>query len=45
MATGWIKLGTTWYYLKGDGAMVSGQSLKINGKMYRFDQSGACVNP
>ncbi|BFL46957.1 fibronectin type III domain-containing protein [Lactonifactor longoviformis] len=45
MATGWIKLGTTWYYLKGNGAMVSGQSLKINGKMYRFDQSGACVNP
>lgn len=42
MATGWLNLGGTWYYLSPSGAMVTGTQM-INGRMYTFDASGAWV--
>jgi len=44
MATGWLKLGNTWYYFHSSGAMATG-SVKIGTKTYRFNASGACLNP
>ena len=44
MRTGWVKSGKYWYYLDGHGRMVTGRR-KINGKWYRFSDSGACLNP
>ena len=45
MATGWLKSGEYWYYLDPvTGAMVTG-SLRIDGKRYRFDDDGHCLNP
>ena len=44
MATGWLKLGNIWYYFTSSGEMVTGE-LTINGKLYRFNASGACLNP
>ena len=39
MATGWLKEGNTWYYLKPSGEMVTGWKM-INGTWYYFYQSG-----
>ena len=42
MATGWINLGGTWYYLNpGNGGMVGAGWHLINNKWYYFDGSGA----
>ena len=40
MQIGWLKDGSTWYYLEGNGAMSTGMKL-INGKKYFLDTSGA----
>lgn len=54
MRTGWFKDGSTWYYLRTaantpasgpEGAMLAGGTWTIGGKAYRFDSSGACLNP
>ena len=45
MKAGWVKSGSKWYYMDVDGVMVFSCSLELNGKEYRFDASGACVNP
>ena len=46
MATNyWIKTDGKWYYVKEDGAMVRNTSRVINGKLYRFDANGVCLNP
>ncbi|MBR1780413.1 MAG: serine protease, partial [Oscillospiraceae bacterium] len=42
MQTGWIKQGSTWYYLNSSGAMVTGTQT-IGGKTYRFDSSGKWI--
>ena len=48
------KDGSTWYYLRTaantpasgpEGAMLAGGTWTIGGKAYRFDSSGACLNP
>ena len=39
MQTGWIKDGSTWYYLGSDGTMQTGRKL-IGGKTYFFNGSG-----
>ena len=44
MQTGWVKLGSTWYYMDTDGSMVTG-SKKIGNKTYKFSSGGACLNP
>lgn len=54
MRTGWFKDGGTWYYLRTatntpaagpEGAMLASGTWTIGGKAYRFDSSGACLNP
>ena len=44
MVTGWKKLGK-WYYFGGDGKLVSSTTRRINGKAYRFNANGVCLNP
>ncbi len=44
MATGWVKLSGKWYYLNQNGDMETA-SKEIEGKVYSFDENGACVNP
>ena len=43
MQTGWLKLGSTWYYLSSTGAMVTGWQT-IDGKSYYFTSSGVWVD-
>lgn len=54
MQTGWVIVKGVWYYLrkgkddkaKGpEGAMLSNGTYFIDGKNYKFDGSGACLNP
>lgn len=54
MYRGWYQDGSTWYYLRTasnvpsggpEGSMLAGGTWTINGKAYRFDSSGACLNP
>ena len=40
MATGWLKVGGTWYYLAPSGAMATGWT-NIDGTWYYFSSSGA----
>ena len=40
MQTGWLPLGTTWYYLSESGAMVTGWE-QIRGTWYYFYSNGA----
>ena len=40
MATGWLNLGGTWYYLNGSGAMATGW-LNLGGTWYYLTGSGA----
>ena len=43
---GWLKLGKNWYYLAGDdGTCITDQSYVVNGKTYKFDKNGVCLNP
>ena len=43
MATGWLRLGASWYYLDpGSGAMVTGRAV-IAGRAYTLDDSGRWV--
>ena len=42
MRTGWLSLGGKWYYLKGSGAMATGDCV-IGGKSHFFDGSGAMI--
>ncbi len=44
MQTGWLKLGTNWYYLKASGVMAANETLTINGKTYRFNASGVWIH-
>lgn len=54
MRRGWYYDGSTWYYLRTAsnvpsggpaGSMLCSGSWTIDGKTYRFDSSGACLNP
>ena len=46
MRTGWVKYKNVWYYLDNtSGAMLTNTSVNYAGKTYRFNSSGACVNP
>lgn len=54
MYRGWYQDGSTWYYLRTasnvpsggpEGSMLCNGTWTINGKAYRFDSSGACLNP
>ena len=42
MATGWLKLGGTWYFLTGDGHMASGW-VKDGESWFYCQPSGAMV--
>ena len=43
MATGWLKDGSSWYYLKnGSGAMATGR-LRIFSNWYTFSQTGELI--
>ena len=43
---GWLKLGKNWYYLDGEfGYCVMNTSKDIEGKVYKFDKNGVCLNP
>ncbi|MBQ2704744.1 MAG: hypothetical protein IJF58_04265 [Clostridia bacterium] len=42
MATGWLLIGNTWYYLADGGAMLTGWQY-IGGTWYYFNQGGAWV--
>jgi len=42
MATGWLLLGNTWYYLNEGGAMLTGWHY-LGGYWYYFNASGAWV--
>jgi len=43
MKTGWLQDGRNWYYLDPvSGAMVTG-TVKIEGKMSKFSDSGAWI--
>ena len=44
MVTGWQKIGKTWYYFESSGKMRT-SNLVYKGKTYRFNSSGACINP
>ena len=44
MAAGWIKLDGKWYYLNQNGDMETA-SKEIGGKVYSFNEKGACTNP
>ena len=39
MQTGWVKDGTTWYYMNSSGAMLTGWQL-INGSWYYLYGNG-----
>lgn len=43
MATGWQKIGGTWYYFNASGAMQAGWQ-KIDGSWYCFAASGAMLH-
>ncbi|MCR2053760.1 hypothetical protein NSA19_13105 [Actinomyces bowdenii] len=43
MATGWSKLGGSWYYFKGDGAMATGW-IQVGGSWYYLGSSGAMMS-
>ena len=45
MATGWKKIANKWYFMNGSGQMLSSLSQRINGKVYRFNAQGICLNP
>jgi choline-binding protein F len=43
MATGWVQVGSTWYYLDpSNGAMATGW-LQISGTWYHFSTSGQLI--
>ncbi len=42
----WLNQGGKWYYFTDWGLMVANvENIKIDGKYYSFDSSGACINP
>ena len=41
----WVNDGGSWYYLDGEGYMLTGTSQYIGGKTYYFNASGVCTNP
>lgn len=45
MKTGWIKDTGKWYYADKNGRMQSGKTIRIDGKDYKFNNSGVCLNP
>lgn len=54
MLTGWVKHNGSWYYCRTaenvpkagrEGAMLKNCSCRIDGKLYRFNLSGKCLNP
>ncbi|SCW29947.1 Glucan-binding domain-containing protein (YG repeat) [Ruminococcaceae bacterium YRB3002] len=45
MATKWLKIDGDWYWFGTSGAMARSTSVKIDGKTYKFDADGVCLNP
>ncbi len=45
MATGWVKYNKKWYYLNSPSGDMRTANLTYKGKVYKFDKSGACINP
>lgn len=41
----WVKENGKWYYLTSYGDMAIGEDLYINGKVYKFNYDGVCLNP
>lgn len=41
----WIAHGTKWCYVRSGGAMIVDAQAKINGKWYKFDADGYCIEP
>ena len=41
MKTGWLSLGSKWYFLNGDGAMAIGWVQGADGKWYYLNQDGS----
>ena len=44
-AIGWRRIGGKWYYFGKSGNMYYGGRYSINGRVYRFSDSGVCLNP
>lgn len=44
MQTGWIQIGSKWYYTDSTGARVSGKTITIDGKKYKFNSSGVLTS-
>ena len=42
MMTGWLHLGSSWYYMGGSGAMVTGTQV-VDGHRSTFESSGRWV--
>ncbi|MEY8338834.1 serine hydrolase [Lachnospiraceae bacterium 62-35] len=38
---GWLREGSTWYYVKPDGSRAAGEWLELDGSEYWFDTNGA----
>ena len=45
MQYNWKKIDGNWYYFGKDGVMRANKSETINGKSYKFNASGVCLNP
>ena len=43
MATGWLNLGNTWYYLRGDGSMATGW-LNLGNTWYYLRADGSMAS-
>ena len=41
----WKKDSVGWYYIDNKGWYAKKQSLKIDGKIYKFNAAGYCINP
>lgn len=41
----WMEIDGYWYYFKTSSLIVVNTSWTINGKIYRFDANGHCINP
>ena len=42
---GWMKEDGVWYYFDDNGHPMLNTTVKISGKEYTFDKTGACLNP
>ena len=43
--TGWKKISGKWYYFDMYGLMLYSTNVMLDGKVYKFDKNGVCLNP